>query len=144
MDSYGNLSIWSYLHASGGVHDPTRYVRFAEFDGGARDAWIDPAHEGLAVGFVLGDDALTVEPWGRSPTESEAAIVAWRDPFGGPIAVSGLVEVDAACGDGIDVSIDRGGRTIEQFSLPNGTRAIDLALEMSRGETLPRAHIGQS
>jgi hypothetical protein len=136
MDAYGNQSVWSYLHAAGGVHDPTRYVRFTEFDGGARDAWVDAAHDGLAVGFVLGDDALTLQPWGRGPTETEAAIVAWRDPVGGPVAVSGVIEVDAACGDGIDVSIDQGGRPIEEFSLPNGTRAFDLAPEMSRGETL--------
>jgi hypothetical protein len=63
-------------------------------------------------------------------------IVAWRDPFGGPITVSGLVEVDAACGDGIDVSVDQGGRTIEQFSLSSGTRPIDLVIVMRRGETL--------
>jgi len=136
MDAYGNQSVWSYLHAAGGVHDPTRYVPFTEFDGGARDAWVDAAHDGLAVGFVLGDDALTLQPWGRGPTQTEAAIVAWRDPFGGPVEASGVIEVDAACGDGIDVSIDQGGRTLEQFSLPNGTQAYDLALEMGRGETL--------
>jgi hypothetical protein len=136
MDVYGNPSVWSYLHAPGGVHDPTQYLRLTEFDQGAGEAWIDPAHEGLAIGVVPGANGLTVEPWGRSATEIEAAIVAWRDPFGGPITVSGLVEVDAACGDGIDVAIDQGDRTIEQFSLPSESRAIDLAIDMRRGETL--------
>jgi hypothetical protein len=44
-DAHGNQSVWSYLHAAGGVHDPTRYVRFTEFDGGARDAAKSTVHE---------------------------------------------------------------------------------------------------
>ncbi len=135
-DAYGNPAVWSYLHAPGGAHDPARYVRFTEFDGANRDAWFDRRYEGLAVGWPLGSQSLTLQPWGTGPNDTRAAIVAWRSPFDAAISVAGRVEVDGVCGDGIGFWMDKGGNAIERFTLSRGTRDLAFTLNVVRGDAL--------
>ena len=135
-DAYGNPAVWGYFHAASDTQDPARYLRFTEFDGTQRDAWVDSRYDGLAVGWPLGSDSLTLQPWGAGPKQGQAAIVAWRAPFDAAVSVTGHVEVDGMCGDGIVFWIRLGSESIERFTLPRGARDVALKLNVVRGETL--------
>ena len=136
MDGYGNQTVWTYLHAPAGTHDPSRYVRFTEFDSGPRDAWVDPAMPSLAVGWPRSTEALVLHPSAAGPQGAEAAVVAWRSPVAVAITVTGSVEVDASCGDGITFWLDKESETLESFALPTGRHALSLNLATAAGETL--------
>ena len=135
-DGYGHPAVWSYLRGPAGSHDPSTFVRLPEFDPAARDAWFDRGYAGLAIGWVIGHDVLTVEPWGNGPTDAQTAIVAWRSPVDAAIDISGRVEVDATCGDGVDVWLDVNGRSLETFHLARGTRALSVRSRVTVGETV--------
>jgi len=135
-DGYGNPAVWSYFHAASDTKDSAGYLRFTEFDGTQRDAWVDSRYDGLAVGWPLGSDSLTLQPWGNGPKQGRAAIAAWRAPFDAAISVAGRVEVDGMCGDGIVFWIDKGSESIERYALSRGARDLALKLNVVRGETL--------
>ncbi|MEX0710450.1 MAG: hypothetical protein WD116_04520 [Chloroflexota bacterium] len=123
-DAYGHTVVFTYLRSSGLAHDPSQYVPLPEFESEGTESWYDPALPGLYVGFSLGDDMLTMHPYG-SDVDSRAAIVAWRNPVDASLRLSGRVEVDATCGDGIIFSIEHGTSVLETFALPRGSRTFE-------------------
>jgi hypothetical protein len=135
MDSYGHPAVWSYLEVADGSHDPSAAERLTEFDR-VRDAWVDSAHPGLAVGWPLSTDSLVLEPWGQGSADRRAVVVAWRSPVDAAVSIVGSVEVDASCGDGIDVWLDQGSESLETFRLARGRSDLDLEATVRVGDTL--------
>jgi hypothetical protein len=134
-DGYGHPLVFSYLYDGGFVHDPSHYVLLRIFESGTVQRWHEPAIDGLYVGWSEGIGRLELQPSGGG-AEGHAAIVAWRSPVDAAVLLSGEVEVDASCGDGIRFSIDRGAQTIETFGLPIGVRTFTQTLEVSTGDTI--------
>jgi hypothetical protein len=131
-------SVWHYLQSSGLVHDPAGYSLLAQFvpdfagvaglqswQGGAAHT---PKQSLPYVGvntradnpFLFGVDW----PAGTMmvhPLPNRYVIVGWRSPIDGDVAVTGSVtDRDAACGDGVNWSVDHGPATVASGSLPNG------------------------
>lgn len=136
-DGYGHAVVFTYLRSSGPAHDPAQYVPLPEFEAEGLQNWYDPEFEGLYVGWAPADDGmLTMHPYGGG-VDSRAAIVAWRNPVEASLRVSGRVEVDATCGDGIIFSIEHGSDVLETFALPNGSRTFELSVNQHHaGEVL--------
>ena len=135
-DAYGHPVVFTYLRSSGPAHDPAQYVALDQFESDGIQSWYDPAFEGLSVGWAPGDDMLTMHPFGGG-VDSHSAIVAWRSPVDTSLRISGRVEVDATCGDGINFSIEQGSRVVESFPLPMGSQAFELDVDsFLRGEVL--------
>ena len=141
-DGYGHFMVFTYLRSSGPDHDPAQYVPLPEFEPPASERqglqrWYDPAFEGLFVGWAPADDGLlTMHPYGGG-ADGRAAIVAWRNPIDASLTLSGRVEVDGTCGDGIIFSIEHGTRVFETFALPKGSRTFELQVEtFQAGEVL--------
>lgn len=124
-DGYGHFMVFTYLRSSGPTHDPAQYVPLPEFERQGLQRWYDPAFDGLFVGWAPADDGLlTMHPYGGG-VEGRAAIVAWRNPVDASFRLSGRVEVDGTCGDGIIFSIEHGTRVFETFALPKGSRKFE-------------------
>ena len=136
-DGYGHTMVFSYLRSSGPAHDPAQYVALPAFERQGLQRWYDPAFDGLFVGWAPADDGmLTLHPYGGG-VDSRAAIVAWRNPVDASLTLSGRVEVDGTCGDGIIFSIEHGSRVFETFALPNGSRTFEHVVEtFQAGEVL--------
>ena len=135
-DAYGHTMVFTYLRSSAPAHDPAQYVPLSEFEAEGIQSWYDPEFEGLYVGWGLGDDMLTMHPYGGG-VDSRAAIVAWRSPVEASLRVTGSVEVDATCGDGIVFSIEHGTRDFETFPLPSGSSTFEHLVDVVHaGEVL--------
>jgi hypothetical protein len=136
-DGYGHFMVFTYLRSSGPTHDPAQYVPLPEFERQGLQRWYDPAFDGLFVGWAPADDGLlTMHPYGGG-VEGRAAIVAWRNPVDASFRLSGRVEVDGTCGDGIIFSIEHGSRVFETFALPRGSRTFEHVVEtFQAGEVL--------
>jgi hypothetical protein len=135
-DGYGNAVVFTYLRSSGPTHDPAQYVPLPEYEAEGFQSWHDPEFGGLLVGSAPGDDLLTMHPYGGG-VDSRAAIVAWRNPVEASLIVSGRVEVDATCGDGIIFSVEHGSEVFETFMLPSGTRMFENLVDVFHtGEVL--------
>jgi hypothetical protein len=128
-DAYGHAVVFSYLRSSGPAHDPAEYVPLPEFEAEAIQSWYDPEFGNLLVGWAPGDDMLTMHPYGGG-SDIRAAIVAWRSPVKASLSVTGSLEVDATCGDGIVFSIEHGTRVFETFPLPSGSRTFEHDVEV--------------
>jgi hypothetical protein len=124
-DAYGHAVVFTYLRSSGPAHDPAQYVPLSAFESQGLQRWYDPALDGLFVGWAPANDGLlTMHPYGGG-VDSRAAIVAWRNPVDASLRLSGRVEVDGTCGDGIIFSIEHGTRVFETFALPRGSRTFE-------------------
>ena len=134
-DGYGNRLVFSYLQDDGQPHDPSKYRLLEDFATGEIERWYDPALDGLSVGWVPGAGVLQLQPAGGD-ANSHAPIVAWRSPVDRAVVLSGTVEVDATCGDGIRFSIDRGAETLEQLTLSRGVRVFSHELNVTTGDTI--------
>jgi hypothetical protein len=132
-DGYGNQAVFSYLTNLGAVNDPTRYRLLGDFNAGA-DRWYDASLPGLYLG-ASPLDRLEAHPTGGG-SGSHAAILGWRSPVDASVVVTGSVEVDASCGDGILFSIDQGSSTIEQLALPTGLRQFAVDVDVDIGQAL--------
>jgi hypothetical protein len=134
-DGYGHSAVFSYLRSGGSVHDPTGYLLLRDFASDGIDRWYDASVPGLYVGLERGASRLELRPSGGGD-EAHAAILAWRSPVDASVAVTGSIEVDAACGDGILFSIDKGTGVVEQRTLANGIAQFTDDVEVMTGETL--------
>jgi hypothetical protein len=136
-DGYGHTMVFTYLRSSGLPHDPAQYVPLPEFEPQDLQRWYDPAFDGLFVGWAPADDGLlTMHPYGGG-VDGRAAIVAWRNPVDASFTLSGRVEVDGTCGDGIIFSIEHGTDVFEAFALRNGSRTFQHDVETFQdGEVL--------
>lgn len=134
-DGYGHGDVFSYLRSGGPVHDPTAYLLLGDFASGEIDRWYDASVPGLYVGLDPGASSLVLRPSGGGD-DSQAAILAWRSPVDASVTVTGSIEVDAACGDGVLFSIDEGAATVEQRALASGSAQFADDLEVGAGETL--------
>jgi hypothetical protein len=134
-DGYGNDDVFSYLRNGGSVDDPVGYLVLPDFASDGIDRWYDPNVPGLYLGLGPGPNRLELRPSGGGDT-SHAAILAWRSPVDASVTVTGSIEVDAACGDGILFSIHQGVTTIEQRALANGTVQFTDDVVVRTGETL--------
>jgi hypothetical protein len=123
-DGYGHAVVFTYLRSSGPAHDPAQYVPLPDFEAEGVQSWYDPEFAGLLVGWAPGDDLLTMHPYGGG-VDSRAAIVAWRNPVDASLRLSGRVDVDATCGDGINFSIEHGSEVFESFVLPRGSQTFE-------------------
>ena len=134
-DGYGHTMVFTYLRSSGPAHDPAQYVPLPEFE--RQGLWYDPEFDGLFVGWAPADDGLlTMHPYGGG-ADGRAAIVAWRNPVDASLTLSGRVDVDGTCGDGIIFSIEHGTRVFETFTLPKGSRTFEHVVEtFQAGEVL--------
>jgi hypothetical protein len=136
-DGYGHTMVFTYLRSSGPAHDPAQYVPLPDFERQGLQRWYDPAFDGLFVGWAPADDGLlTMHPYGGD-VDGRAAIVAWRNPVDASLTLSGRVEVDGTCGDGIIFSIEHGTRVFETFALPKGSRTFEHEVDpFQAGEVL--------
>ena len=135
-DAYGHAAVFTYLRSSGPAHDPEQYVPLPKFEAEGMQTWYDPEFGNVLVGSAPGDDLLTMHPYGGG-VDSRAAIVAWRNPVEASLIVSGRVEVDATCGDGIIFSIEHGSEVFETFALPKGSRTFESLVDIFHaGEVL--------
>jgi hypothetical protein len=131
-DAYGHTTVFTYLRGSRAGRGPTEYVVLPEFEAdGSVQSWYDPAIEGLYVGYAPGTASLELHPAGGG-VDSHAAVIAWRAPVDTSVAVTGRIEVDASCGDGIVFSVGRGTEILERLDMPAGSQTFSIPLGVVR------------
>jgi hypothetical protein len=155
--SQGARGVWYFMESSSLAHSPLIYRFLGEFNAPARPAteivipdgfscWQNPATVVPDVCFNFNATPVTLEgfevPPGTVDMHPDAdgfAIVAWKSPLNGTVAVRGAVgDLHDACGNGVLWSIDRGGETLQSGDLPNGeAQTFDLArVGVRRGDVL--------
>ena len=134
-DRHGNADVWSYLHGADGDHDPDDYLKLVDHRAIGPKNWYDRGYVNLFVGAAPGEDRLTMHPWGGAE-DIRAAILAWRSPIAGEVTVTGTVEVDATCGDGVIFSLDRGPDGLERIPVAFGSREFSVTTPIRIGESL--------
>lgn len=142
-DAYGHRFVFSWLRSSGAEHDPATYVPLPEFeetnDGTVR--WFDPEFDslgsgGLYISFPPGEDHLHLHPWGGGP-DIRAPIIAWRNPEDASLTISGTVEVDGTCGDGVIFSIEHGPDVFREMTVRSTRQTFELQVDiLHAGEVL--------
>jgi hypothetical protein len=126
-DGYGHTNVFTYLYGTGLDRDPAQYVPLRDFNV-AENRWYEPTIPDLYVGGIV-EESLRMHPAGGG-SDSRAAIVAWRAPVEASLTITGRVEVDASCGDGINFSVEHGTEIFEQFVLPEGSQAFSIPVEV--------------
>ena len=142
-DGYGHRFVFSWLRSSGPEHDPATYVPLPEFeeteDGTQR--WFDPEFDGpgigqLYIGSPPGEDHLHLHPWGGG-ADARAPIIAWRNPEDASLVLSGTVEVDGTCGDGVAFSIEHGPDVFQAMTVRSGRQTFEIPVDIFHaGEVL--------
>lgn len=137
-DGYGNPSVWSFRQSASPAHVPAEYALLANFvpelvGVAGLQSWqgtevLDPSANLPQVNF--NSLTTTVFPNGLAipgrtidvhPFGTRLAVVAWRSPIAGTVAVSGgVVDRDGSCGDGFDWSVDKGSATLAGAAVGNG------------------------
>ncbi|MCP3915967.1 MAG: hypothetical protein GY711_10465 [bacterium] len=139
-DSFGNDDVWYFMGSSTLVHDPATYVLLSDFVTDALcvpgiQQWHDPLQcPGPCLGCLptVGINATGLFQrvmgirWPANtvrlhPMPSQLAIVGWRSPVGGTVAVEGrFADMDLNCGDGVDWSMDHGALSLAEGSITQG------------------------
>ena len=141
-DGYGHRFVYSWLRSSGLDHDPSTYVPlpdYEETDDIVR--WFDPEYDApengdLYIGVPKGDDHIQLHPWGGG-NDIRASIIAWRNPDDASLVMSGSVEVDGTCGDGVIFSIEHGPDVLREVTVRSGRQTFELAVDaFPAGEAL--------
>jgi hypothetical protein len=128
QDGYGHAVVWTYLSGPAGVRDSAQFRLLPVHEGPGDGVWSDPAIPGLSVGPAE-EESVRMMPSGGG-SEAVAAIVAWRNPIGAvPLTLTGSVEVDGSCGDGILLAIDHAGDTFKTIQLSRGSEQFSISLE---------------
>jgi hypothetical protein len=66
------------------------------------------------------------------PTNSQLAIVGWRSPFDGRVAVRGtFIDMDDTCGDGVNWFADQGAVSLASGSIPDGGSHVFSLLDVT-------------
>ena len=133
-DGYGHTAVWSYLSGPAGIHDPTQYRPLTAHGGEGDGTWSDPAIEGLSIGRPPSSEGrLQIQP-----ANGTAAIIAWRNPIDETaLTITGSVEVDGSCGDGITLLIESAGDVFRSITLASGREDFTIPVErFARGGVL--------
>lgn len=133
-DGYGHDVVWSYLYGHAGDPDATRYVPFSAYESTPAPRWVEPTIDGLYIGTAPGELLLQMHPFAGG-ADGQSPILAWRNPIEEmSLTISGSVEVDGSCGDGITFRVDHGSDTLQSIDLPTGTQSFSIAVErLARG-----------
>jgi hypothetical protein len=138
-DSYGNANVWYFMYTTG-AHNPSTYALNTVFYPNVVDhlgfqGWEGPEATGYPNSgvpeFALNTSgAPVIQPYDLSyppgefevhPASSQPAIVGWRSPLAGSIAIEGgVTDVCTGMGEGILWYIDKGATTLASGSYPNG------------------------
>ncbi len=153
-DSYGNTEVWTYMR--GTPHSSAGYTQLptpaaGACDNGQVDFWASPAEPWVAknrgaTGTNCGTPYLPAGAVGMNPHDSGSAIVRWKSPVSGKVAITGgVTDADAGGGDGIAWSIDKGDTVLASGAFlnggsqtfANGTGGTSLgSVEIAAGESL--------
>lgn len=137
-DSYGNAGIWSFMYSTT-AHDPSAYALITQFYPNAGgnpglQGWEGPEPTGYpnsgapnfgmnTTGQPIVMDPKYIVPPGvvtAHPDSSQPAVLGWRSPFTGAIAIEGgVTDICNMYGDGILWSIDKNSSTVASGSIPN-------------------------
>jgi hypothetical protein len=146
-DRFGNPNVWRFLHGTSLAHDPGTYRRLPNFIPDRFGVEGLQTWQGTVISIDEKDRLPSVSINTRSdnpypyeidwpagavlvhPLNNQIAAVGWRSPFSGVVQVTGRVaDVQRACGDGIDWSVDKGGATLASGSILNaGAKSFSAA-----------------
>lgn len=139
-DSYGNLGVWRFMESTSRVRDPQTYALLQRFvpnqiGGEGMQEWLG-THPSLAsytpsVGLNTSGVTQCPNPPGTfcwpagtiriHPGPQQLAVVGWRSPIEGNVAVAGYVrDIDIRFGNGIDWYIDKNTTNLASGILPQG------------------------
>lgn len=128
-DAYGHDVVWSYLYGHAGDPDPTRYLPLSAYQAEPMPRWYQPTIEGLYLGTSPGGDLLQMHP-AAGGGEGRSPILAWRSPIDETsLTITGTVEVDGSCGDGITFRVDHAGDTFRSIDLQSGRERFSIPVE---------------
>lgn len=136
-DAYGNVGVWSFMETTGGVHDPGNYRLLPAYQvvDASTEQWYEPSLLNLVVGRAIPERAMLLHPFGGGD-DIRGAVLAWRSPIADAVSVTGHVDVDASCGDGIVLGIDRNADQLDAITLPAGGRDFTVTVEVAEGDSL--------
>lgn len=127
-DGYGHEAVFSYLRGSP-TADPATYAPLTRYETARLPQWDDPTLAGLYVACCEVGGRLQLHPSGAG-LDAVAAIVAWRNPEGRqPIVITGSVEVDASCGDGIVLTILRETTLLDRIAMSGGRDEFSIPVD---------------
>jgi hypothetical protein len=159
-DGLGNPGVWNLLQSQSLAHDGN-YAPLpnpvANFEGGTGLVGFSGSNpSGCSTGSVglpfvaintsaqaangcgtwqVPSHAVDLHPWA-----TQMAIVGWKSPIDGSVVISGgVVDLDPACGNGINWSIDHTTTPVASGTIPNGGRAAlpnGLSVSVAAGEFL--------
>lgn len=138
-DHYGNLNTWSFMYSTI-AHNPSTYSLVTQFYSNVDEqpgvqGWAGPQETGFpntgVPEFVMNTTGMPLILNTSSiylpgvvlvhPDSTQPAIVGWRSPFTGVVAImGGVTDRDSALGDGIFWYIDKNSTTLASGSYPNG------------------------
>jgi len=128
-DSCGNKDVWHFLQSADFNRDPQKYSLMQNFTtdyygnsglhgwGGTDrgEAYVDGNHFIPGVFAYMGDKVNVHPSW------TKLAVVGWRSPISGNVAVTGsITDLDNLCGDGVLWYIDKDNTDLASGSLNNG------------------------
>lgn len=142
-DAWGETT-WSYLYSDTFAHDPATYHLLPEYEisDANRQSWVLPGFVNLVVAAVVSPQMLVLHPWGgRVQGYGRNAVLGWRSPVDGPVAVTGTIRLpsldECAVGSGALWSIDKGATGLQSGALPaGGSASFNVAVDVSLGESI--------
>jgi hypothetical protein len=142
-DAWGETT-WNYLYSDSFAHDPATYhlLPTYEITDGNRQSWTLPGFINLVVATVVSPQMLVLHPWGgRVQGYGRNAVLGWRSPIDGRVAVTGSVRLpsleECAVGSGALWSIDKGATVLQSGALTAaGSASFNVAVDVSFGESV--------
>lgn len=136
-DAYGNVGVWSFMETAGTVPDPSRYrlLPAHQVVDSSAEQWYDPRLLNLLVGRAGAERAMLLHPFGGED-DIRGAVLAWHSPIADAVSVTGHVRVEASCGDGVVLTIDRNADQLDSITLPAGGRDFTVTVEVAEGDSL--------
>ena len=139
-DAYGNPEVWHFIESTSRVRDPQTYGLLQRFvanqiGGEGMQEWLGthPSLSSYTPSVGLNTSGVTQCPnppgtfcWPAGtirihPGPQQLAVVGWRSPIEGSVAVAGYVrDIDTRWGNGIDWYIDKNATNLAYGSLPQG------------------------
>ncbi len=139
-DTYGNPGVWHFIESTSRVRDPRTYALLQRFvanqiGGEGMQEWLGthPSLSSYTPSVGLNTSGVTQCPnppgtfcWSPGvirihPGPQQLAVVGWRSPVAGSVAVEGYVrDIDTRWGNGIDWYIDKNTTNLVSGFLPQG------------------------
>jgi hypothetical protein len=128
-DRYGNRRVWSFMAAGQRARGPSSFAALDRFERRLQglagfDAWVGADDAGGGLSFpivgVKGDGTASSQGFAH-PSNTRAAVIAWRSPIDASVRITGSVsDADAAAGDGVAWVLRSGTETLASGTIQNG------------------------